>query len=667
MNDIRINRNKYEGLPLQSLIFLVSAKVPVNKSKEKQIWAELYRRYFKDGRLFNIYKVISDVDKREKHIYFADALVYELKNEETEIPIAHTECFMKNVISFTEYVEQEVMRRGIKFDWQLHALGGIKDLIEKVRDAKIRDNVLKQKINIFIDKITEQRKNSLIELEEQEKKMLEESNEKKSQVLVVVQEQKAIMKQELKHLEISLSKLSKGELINMVSHLDLYYPEDKKKIMKKALKMYPYDTCKKKNWDSFVYNLEFKYPKIDMIQRLKDCFVMLTYMYFENNVPEEEQYKHCTSMRFKDLVPSGTIEDFIDFLHNWYINESEGGTEEGFNTIELMIYKNLHKPKYYEKLAKMVVNFNKIIKNHYNSNLSDLLNTKYSFPKSIEKLCGVDFSTEKNKWVANEYGVQLKDKTVLEGYYELFDFVVNDLFYYIRSNKGDNSIEIHCDKKYYNDIRYFCEFPLSITIDREVLNCKSKNYVNNLITTKFAKDRIDINEIKFLYKDGYSFFYEVTNCHEYQTYYSDHMAFLTQYLDEAMDFYNFSDANDLKLFFKLKFNGNDFFGEKYGNTTSEYQKTLGGKILRKLKNECPHEFMLINEYFSDITEEEINDFVIYDKFQGLSAIEQLLLVENGVDIGYEVSRKGVKQGDKLVSAEELKNQYLIDYFKTLYK
>ena len=145
---IKKSLNKYEGIELNSLLFMADMPLNIPQNNMNEIWQEIFNRYFAN-RNFNVYNKIKSLNKEVKYLYFSIAMQYELKNEFTSIPVEHVTDFISLILEFIEFVDKKVLaNKDLTVEWTLHEFYGMKDMLDKVKKANIADTQLRQKINL---------------------------------------------------------------------------------------------------------------------------------------------------------------------------------------------------------------------------------------------------------------------------------------------------------------------------------------------------------------------------------------------------------------------------------------------------------------------------------------------------------------------------------------
>lgn len=686
----KINRTKYSGLTLQALTFLIGLDIPVDRNKVIEVWTEMFHRYFNEGRQFNLYALILEVGNQDKYVFFTKSIELELVHEKTSIPVEHTEAFIKNLLDFIGFIDTIIIStENLKFEWQLHSLSGLKDMLDKVKKAKVKDNILRQKINLFIDKINMARKETLLHIEEDNSQKAKEEQKLENNELIEydpwaitpMEVHTALMKQELKHLDIPLSKVNKGQLLEMLEHLNLYYPEDKKKIVKKAVHKYLYEAIKIQPYECFAELFHSKLENVNITDLMSDVF---------------KSYRDIDQDFIDAFVPKGTKQELFDFLEKW-LWSIDGMETNLHRRIMLSIYKKRDRKRYEKLLTDLLQTVMKTFKKHKGKKLSDILKEKVIVTAALNKEgprsglhnFPVTYNRVKEGWILKTENNEEKSINVLEYYYILESYFSYSLYRYDGCEIQDNKIECLVSKDFMPLIKEFISFPLSITIDPETINdpivqeyiSDSGHYwrdgfkeaMTSFLKHKFCQDKINVKEIKFLYRDHFEFFYMFCGSawtNSYSGAFRDFDNYMVKYYDEALVFFDFSIPGDLEKFFRFKIKGDTFFGDsKYSYANCILSKDQGKKLVRKLENECPHEVALIAEYF-EVKEEVYTDFVEFDEFIDLSPIEKLLLVRNGVEIGEDKKFTGYREtkGEKntYYTAEELKYKYIIDYFSKMF-
>lgn len=98
---------------------------------------------------------------------------------------------------------------------------------------------------------------------------------------------------------------------------------------------------------------------------------------------------------------------------------------------------------------------------------------------------------------------------------------------------------------------------------------------------------------------------------------------------------------------------------------------MAEKIVWKLKEESPHEFALVYEFFDEISQ-DYTFFELNPEYENLTAaMEQLLLINHGVEIGKTKTETGYREkmvggGEVSFTMEQARTKFIIDYYKNFY-
>jgi hypothetical protein len=669
---LKINATKYSGLPLRSLEFLVKTNAPIHQMKKREVWKELYYRYFTQGRHFNLYRILSG-----EPIPFANTIGWELSEEEVEIPTEHAEDFIKNLLEFMEFLNRRVLESNLEFEWQLHELAGLKSMIERVRDAKIKDLNTRQKINLFIDKMNAARDKALRQIKiAKEVANSAEQEMAQDQQIVVSEERLALMKQRLVHLNIPISKITKKQWLDMINNLHIYYPEDQKRLVRHGIKKYPDIISTKHPCLTFIENRVIRNPEINMLYVLFKSLDETNLDYWFRQLP--------------------SVKGFLDYIRDWFF-EAENATEENFQLIrqELLCrlggipYRKLDyrvDPIYYEAkhmydreylLPELDRHF-WIVEQHENGKLSDMFQpapngTSAHFENESYRILGIRYTPSGNLHITEKKN-EKEPLSILDLYYSVLKkmdrlLARNDEAYLRLAEPFSVSKTVPDD--YHSKVRRFFQLPVTLVIDPDCAYKPdrpktSSTSIEAVFTYKFLRKAVSISELQWLYNsdEGYAFFKNHTNNFKSSGMYHSHLDFLAEFLGEALMLFDFRDQDQLRRFFRLDFNSDHFFGP-----VSKIKHDVAKCIVQKLQEEVPHELHLVYEFFDGI-EEEYKDFELYPEFEGLSPLELLLLHKHGVEVGAEKQYKGYKEtwGSTTIhyTPEEARTRFIIDYFKNYY-
>lgn len=669
-NFIEKKRSKYAGFDLTKLIILATSGGPASNIEKNEVWKELFYRYFNEGREFNLYEIL-----KGNHRYFAITIAWELKHSNIEIPTLHIVHFVENLLAFIKFIDEQLLvNKNLTFEWQIHELEGIKNMLEKIKEAKVQDNNLKQKINLFIDKMNKQRKESLLLLEEQ-KEELEKNNQ-----IALYESKTQLLKQELKHLDIALSKVKKADFILMLINLNLYYDEDKYKIIVHGLKKYSYETRKEHPWRSFVYNLKAKVQEIDMFSLLLHALKTNVYFSSYNKFDINLLFNGCDS------------KGLIHFLKNW-ITSIDGYDEKTEYQFLKMLYESLKTNEldsehYNQYLIERLRKNSSYLNQFKNKNLTYMFSNFIEAEENEDKYVGLKIVYNKSlqSWEFQKPKRKIIEVTYIEKYYKLFEKITDvqdGIIEYsgdILSNNSDFKIKVeNVTSEIYNLCKNFIDFIPSIQIDdkfysyfnnaviRRIYNNDSfsrQNTMNEFIRHKFNRKAISMEEIRNLYTipEIYKFFHKVTDTNFSSGHYQNRDSYLFEYLAEAITMFDFTNSNERSHFFNLPI---DFLKLH----KSKYEMTIH-LITNKLKDELPHEYFIVEEFYNGELK-TYTDFILDEGYEYGSALDKLMYQLENRKIGENVTRTGFKDylygREVFLEGNDAKNIYILKYFQRAYR
>jgi len=643
-------------------------------------------RYFRQGRTFNLYKYLNGYP-----VIFGNTIGWELEREDVEIPVDHAEDFIKNLMSFITYVDEKVLNsEGLRFEWQLHELAGIKSMIERVRDAKIKDLNTRQKVNLFIDKINEARKNALLMIEtakdEAEKATVRENEAAEAQI-VITEEKTALMKQELKHLNIPMSKINKKQWTEMMDEFDIYYPEDQRKLIRAGIKKCASDLIEKKPWEAFYENMELKDPGLDMYALIIRCL----------------RYNPVRTIlnRFE------TVDHFLAHLESWYrsavyaddrtfeelrlrILEQFASYWGGFGEVPPLIAeaKDYAKTIVLQNTLQLLDKSYWIVEKYAHGPLSHILKDTIQTRVPDARAGAMQFMR-----IKYEDGslIQLnpvfvdKEKSVLNHYYEILE-QLDKLAHnseYIHAG-GEFSISRDVPHEYHDKIRNFFKLVLTLEFDQDLFKTVSQKGTESeeffgrrsvfsrgsllewILRYKFLRKAIKLEEIRWLYttQEGYAFFKVISDVRRSSGAFHNQAEYIGYFLEEALTMFDFSKEEDRRHFFRMDFNSSDIYQYK------SIDPKIAEKIVRKLQDESPHEVALVFEFFDGISN-EYTFFEVHPEYEHLSAMEKLLLMNNGIEIGKEKTETGYREkmsggGEVVFTTDEARTKFIFEYYKNYY-
>ncbi|RRJ54911.1 hypothetical protein EHV15_35660 [Paenibacillus oralis] len=684
---VKQNFSKYSGLPLASVIFLATTSAPIDQGRKRVVWLELLYRYFRQGRTFNLYKHLHG-----EPVVFGNTIGWELEREDVEIPVEHAEDFIKNLMAFIKYVDERVLNsEGLRFEWQLHELAGIKSMIERVRDAKIKDMNTRQKVNLFIDKINDARKNTLILIEaakaEAEKATKSEGKATETQI-VVSEEKTSLMKQELKHLDIPMSRITKKQWVDMMNEFNIYYPEDQKKLVRLGIKKYTSEILERKPWEAFFENMELKDSSLNMYAVLIRCL----------------RYDPAKTI----LNRFDTIEQFLAYIKSWY-HSCENTDNKTFEELRLRITEKITSfgnglleppPRITEakEYARSIViqaalrlleDSYWIVEKYANGPLSKMLldtqtiqvpSGNYKERKSVS----LQYQKDGSLIQLNPVFVN-KEVSMYTHYHSIYE-QLGSLAGNSEPNYpgGEFFIINEIPLEYHDKIRNFFKLALTLKLDTNLYKVVSQkgpaseqfrpsrfsfeksSDIEWLLRYKFLRKAITPEEIRWLYTtdEGYAFFKVISDVSRSHGAFHNQAEYLAYYLEDVLPMFDFSKEEDRRHFFRLDFSSADIYQYK------RIDPELAEKIVLKLQKESPHEVALVYEFFDGISN-EYSFFEVNPEYENLSAMEKLLLMNHGIEIGQTRTETGYREkmtGGVEVSftTEQARTKFIFEYYKNFY-
>jgi hypothetical protein len=550
-------------------------------------------------------------------------------------------------------------------------------MLEKVRDVKIKDYNTRQRVNLFIDKINKARDNALRAIE------------KEQTALVAVDEgHAALMQQRLQHLNMPLSKVTLKGWLNMIDQMEIYYPEDQKKIIqfgiKKGHNWYWESVVSRHVFRVFQENLEMKSLEVSMTGLLQKGF-----------------RNGGVAKAASCLVPGGGPLDILEYIRQFYLAADGSTPERAEEYIRDLLHENFHHSNYpYEfavirrdYLLSKLPAIQQILSRYSgeNARLSLLLRDtvdveqKGRYGTVAPDEIKYDLATE--RWKIEPASREVVKRSILDHFQSLFFDFNHVLFtsygYKIKGAHGD-TIELidyeessfsQRDKrksldcsKYLPIFKKMCDFLPNIKIDRETLNHVNSPVSKHVSVSifenpslftffryKFSREALGKEEIGLIFKNPefYSMFASHTSSSQSDGSFHRHEEYVEEYLETATEMFDFASEDDMMQYF-----GRLLYGKHRMVTPIE-------QITRKLSQERPHEFALLIEYFT-VQEQTFEGVEIFDRFEGRSQLEMFLLSREGVAVGQKTSQSGVRIDGNILEAEEARNVFIIEYYKNLY-
>lgn len=650
--DIDVAPSPYSYVNLNALLFLAKSKEKVNPKEMHAVWQELFIRYFNQGRTFNLYQCLT-----KEPVYFAYTIALELDDKKTSIPAAHIEAYIRDLLDFIDFVDKKVIQNieAITFEWQLHELAGLQDMLETIRDAKIKDLVLRQKINLFIDKMNDARKSAHLAIEQAK----EDAIKAQTQLPATMEVKAELMVQILKHLEIPISKANKPQWEDMMAHFGLYYYEDQVKIMRHGLKKKWYYSSYGSPALAFALLLEKPCPEIHPWGILKSAM--------DHNGGED--LINLLSPQKKPAIAMGVIREWLlsancitDDIVNMLMEEINSYREDSLarknipNNIWWDKEEASGQPRLYPWQRRIIEKLRKnrhLITTYYGKPLSEVLSTPFVM-KELKKSHSFKWDPKTNRWEYEGYFVDNETNVyryLRNLFFEARNELVNYYGYYIKNQ--DIEFPKNINKEEQSLILEYLNFFPGIKIDKDSARVISEmpykydSHLSGFFKWKFCTG-LSEEDLLLIYKDPtyYETLKNIGSFSDNSGAFHNFRDLIDEYLLEAMKLFNFADKSERQIFFRLDFS----------NTYTE-------AIAEKLAQECPYDYKLVAKFF-DIKDEEFNRYELFSEFSSLGYDGLISLLSQGVEVGREEKVAGYKDREgNIIPAAVAQARLIVEYFR----
>lgn len=556
--EIKLQNSIYEGLADTDLIYLFQ-KLPINISIQQQesLFIELLHRYLEQGRKFNIYELIY-----KEMRWFMFTIGVELSTNLVNIPVDHIEYFVRGLLNFIELLEQHKDKIA---RWEIHELAGLQSMLETLKQARIKDLVFIQRVNLLIERINKER---------------EKAVEEASPTAIIAQpEHHQLMQQQLKKFTIAVSKVNKDDLLDALRHLSLYSEKDKQKILSSIIRRYEYDAFDTKTNTCLKWVIDNKY--------------------------ETKHHLHSYIYKAASRVSLRSHEAYQKFelwLKNWYMscpNATDHNYDLFIRSVRHSISRNLVTEEYKQDINKKVEQFLPIMKKYQGKTLSEILDAHINIGvgKTIHHYHAPEFAWNGNGWSITQKPQTTRQCSIFEYWCMLY------------SEHPTNIEELE-------------KFPSTIIIDdisdnKTAIEITKSNWTENHLQNIFRvwmlvkqKYGFTIQELNIIYgnKQRYLGMYPIldTGFMSYEKYFNQRIT--KDLLPEILKLYDLQYEADRQVLFAIL---NKEGVREYGNNNISL-------IYDKIIQEYPHETKLIISICESV---EVKDIVVEEEG---SIIEKLL-------------------------------------------
>lgn len=342
MTNIAISFSKYSGLSIRKMGFLIRNNINLETTKE--MFSDLFNRYFVEGKDFNLYSIISSVPGRYKYIIFEASLKLEIIYTNSPTPEEYLKDFAQLFSGIIDELEKAVEGKDGSINYSLGVVGELSEIFDSIKKSKLisQDTNIVNKLNKFIKSYNDS---------------LESVGNKKDELIVTEAPR-------FKELEIAVSKMKVHELEMAIYDLWSFSEKTRVKIVKSAMKKMPNKIIEKAPYLVFSCNKEFRFENIDMelvIYRMMNGYLPGGYVQTYKQTELDCIKEGCTKHEALDVVcdwlraeVDGYAEYKIDFLKGISLKELQSTGTFSKDSPEYLEYLNqlIETPLYYALLSK---------------------------------------------------------------------------------------------------------------------------------------------------------------------------------------------------------------------------------------------------------------------------------------------------------------------------
>lgn len=604
---------EYRKMSLDSLLFMFEQFTAKDKGQRDALFDAIIVRYFElrgTDSSFNLYDYINRMRLRTNVFgVISRVLSIEFSNSTLQsLPKEHHEAFMSVLLELISFIEKKEEESNGEFsmEWDFTSTPALLQLLKSIDNSNIKNNVLKQRINLLSKRVEDSYNAKLQQQKDKEKEVPSDT------ALQVVKSSTDIAEVvEIKRLTVAKSKLTKGQVEEILRSIELYSEEDAEAIINLALK----------KWDEAILSLTplraYMYFKEHKVQQkfVNPLRSVSTFM-------AKERY-NGNSQKLLNQVGFNSFAELINDAEKWYMT-LDGATQEGCNHFIANLHHNkikdnFTKEEYHSECVMQYMNevvlqpALEVLREYKGQDIGDIALQKIRVLKKNLKPLDMGVSdivmvrdgnyVIREPLLNEEVSISVLDYTIsilkiLRGVLFEYDgtFLANSDELKVYSSKYEESAEELI--AILNSYRLTGEGLKKVKavdngyqspLQQSMLYAIKNYFCNNEITAEISRDLIGS-------KETYEAFARFTDSRSNQGSYHDKTSFLYECLATIIDEFDFSRAEDRELFFTYDVYTNNVDKKIVVHKKKEYGFSVYSKVMSKLKNEVPEVVNILKRY-----------------------------------------------------------------------
>ncbi|XZH79230.1 hypothetical protein ACSW8S_15245 (plasmid) [Clostridium perfringens] len=596
VNDFKLNYPNISVNGLQTLLKLTKINNKEYLDKQRLIFQDLIYRFYVLKEDFNLFSIIE-----ESHSNYEP-----LNKMLLEYRIIIIQIELKNNVyseNFIEFFINSIDKITTKLDTNFNINQNIlESIISRLYTFKSDNIVLNQKVNNLIENY------NLIN----EERQLSEKSSQKDNCLPTTKH--------IEKIKISVSKLNRAKLMDALDNIHIYDDKSKISLIKKGLRLYPYETLEKCADEAFILAKKHKIPNLSV-----PFYAILEFV--ATGVKNCNGYRGVRNSDIDELRFSSLDEKneyFIDYLKK-NIKNVDNTFENYFNLMllqdcfQIMLLshhntkfnstgKNAIKQLLFNLIDAVLPIFNDIT----NYSVSNLINTniqirsEYFIIKYISKYSGtLEFDRYPNiEYVNGEYIYTPKLITVnkLQSYLYirklLLDYIPYDKLESKYQEFSDMIFDLNIDNDYLNGNK-----PIDNLDDNNTFKIELKPFnIKTILREKSLNSKLNKHELSVLTSNKCAGLMNLFEDTFYSSINDAMFPTLISYIDDILNEFEFSGSTDLAIFLKsplykyLNVITND---NNYSDFIMEKINGIVNSVIEKLKHDRPKETTDLFNFFEN--------------------------------------------------------------------
>lgn len=321
MSDI-ISTFDYSKLDIDTLLVIFKSLKTDNKEKYVIVLNNIIKKYFEDKSQINIFYFLQRtqftfLSKLEILNLVLKVFTLEFEDNSQDIPVEYQIDFFSLLLSFLKKIDEMIQssENNISVEFELYKIPKLLKYLSNMKNLHIVSISMEQELNNLVKKI----KRDFVRQKRNVKKKNNVDLIPISDNTLIKTEEKL---EEIKTFKLKKSKLTKTTLIEALGVFELYNEEDKISLIEFMIKKGYFSSVQNIN-SIFAFDFFKQHLKYSMISNFFNPFEILKTAFFKMPFAQVKEDLYS----WLDYFECSTVEEMFDSLKEWYLSFDDATVE----------------------------------------------------------------------------------------------------------------------------------------------------------------------------------------------------------------------------------------------------------------------------------------------------------------------------------------------------